>query len=175
MKALLAAWVLTLLLRGSPPERHKGEDEGDARARYAEIAESITIAALDAPRPIFLGRRPRSHSMALMAAVAVIESGLRADVDTGAKRGSRGECTVFQLMPTQPGDCDRWLVDRRLAADVAHERMMLSRGACLRARGREEIMLAAYASGSCDRGKEESAARVTLSLKWFRDVPPPPL
>lgn len=169
------AWVLSLFLVASPPDR-RPEPEEETRARYLEIAAHIVEVSLDAERPIFAtGARPRSRSMALLASVAVLESGLRADVDDGRKRGKAGECTVFQLMPIRKGDCDAWLSDRQLATVRAHELMRRSARACLRARGREDHMLAAYASGNCGGGLEESRARVSQALRWFRDRPPPAL
>jgi hypothetical protein len=172
--ATFVAWVLSILVAAAPPEKKAPEPEAEVLERYEAIATSIVEASFETTRPIFIGRSPRSHSMALMAAVAVVESGLRADVDRGEKRGTRGECTVFQLMPRQKGDCEAWLADRHLAAVTAHEMMARSRVACLKTRGASlDIMLAAYASGSCEAGLEESKARVTYGLRMYRDRPPP--
>lgn len=168
------AWVLSMLVSAVPIAKRAPEPAIEVQARYEEIAWSVADAAWDAPAPIVPGRMPRSRSMALMASVAVIESGLKLEIDNGTVRGALGECTVFQLMPHDPGDCDRWLNDRRAAAERAHDLMRRSAAACLKVRGGSlDVMLAAYASGSCDAGYAESRARVDYSSRLFRSHPPP--
>jgi hypothetical protein len=85
-----AALILTILAILVPPKAHKhgtGENEADARARYATIAEAISG---EADGDVRLG--------AFLMAVARHESTLRRDIHSGAKRGDGGHSwSLYQL------------------------------------------------------------------------------
>lgn len=83
------AWILSLLLYAAPPDRLDAmpgwtETPAARAARYQSIAEDVA-AVVYAPGAIVLygGPRARAHTAALLVAVAVLESGLAADVDLG--------------------------------------------------------------------------------------------
>lgn len=83
------AWVLSLLVLALPPDRvqaQPGWDEAPSarEARYLAIATDVA-AVVYAPgaRTLYAGPRGRARTAALLVAVAVLESGLAADVDLG--------------------------------------------------------------------------------------------
>ena len=91
------AWVLSLLILSVPPARlsaQPGWEETIAarEARYLAIATDVAavVYAPDA-RVLYAGPRGRARTAALLVAVAVLESGLAADVDIGpCYRGRNG-------------------------------------------------------------------------------------
>lgn len=94
---------------------------------------------------------------ALLLAIASLESGFRAEVDDGREKGDGGRaCTLWQL---QGEGCPV----RRDAARIALRKVRQSFAAC---RGNAPAdRLAAYASGSCDRGLEASRNRIALARR----------
>ena len=175
------AWILSLLLYAVPPERVAAapgwEQTPAARAaRYEAIAADVA-AVVYAPDAIVLyaGPRARAHTAALLVAVAVLESGLAADVD-------RGPC--YRGRDGRGPRCDRgrafglWQVhapevegDRRAAARAALRLMRSSLGWAA-ARGREVGWDAAtvaahrldvYAGGGSAVAHRLGAARLALA------------
>jgi hypothetical protein len=138
----MIAWILSLLLAAVPPGRVPERESAEAgAARYQAIAEDIAATTSS------------KRTAALLVAVAVHESGLRLDVDTGATRGDGGRaCGLWQLQGTS---CD---LPRREQAGIALARVQRSFRAC--SGNDDRFRLAAYASGSCDKGWPESAAMV---------------
>jgi hypothetical protein len=136
------SWILALLLAAVPPGKVPARESAEAgAARYVSIAEDIAAVT-----------RERS-AQALLVAIAVHESGLRLDIDTGATLGDGGRAKgLWQLQGTPEG------LTRREQARIALGRVQRSFRAC--AGNAERFRLAAYASGSCDRGLAESAAMV---------------
>jgi hypothetical protein len=160
----MAAWIFALLIAVSPPGRVPARETLEAgEARYHAIAEDVAAVVAEAP-PVFGGARGREQTAALLVAVAALESGLRLDVDTGAKRGALRELGMWQLMPPGP-------TTRREQAALALERMRRSFAACHASPVAER--LAAYTSGSCSRGLTESRARVDLARRLVARHPPP--
>lgn len=175
------AWILSLLTLALPPDRlaaEPGWHEAPAarEARYQAIAADVAavVYAPDAP-VLYAGPRARAHTAALLVAVAVLESGLAADVDLGpCYRGRDG----------RGPRCDRgrayslWQVhdpavegDRRAAARAALRRLRSS-WAWAAARGREVGWDAAtvathrldiYAGGGSAVAHRLGAARLALA------------
>lgn len=94
------AWILSLLVLALPPDRVQtmpGWEETPAarEARYLAIATDVAAVAYAPTAPVlYAGPRARAHTAALLVAVAVLESGLAADVDAGpCYRGRDGRST----------------------------------------------------------------------------------
>ena len=83
------AWILSLLVLALPPDRVQampGREETLAarEARYLSIATDVAAVVYAPASPVlYAGSRARAHTAALIIAVAVLESGLAADVDAG--------------------------------------------------------------------------------------------
>jgi len=174
------AWILSLLTLALPPERiaaMPGWEETPAarEARYSEIATDIA-AVVYAPDAVVLyaGPRARAHTAALLVAVAVLESGLAADVD-------RGPC--YRGRDGRGPRCDRgrafglWQVhdravqgDRRAAARAALRLMRGSFGVAVgmgRDRGWDAATVAAHRldvyAGTGPAAHRLGAARLALA------------
>lgn len=161
----LAMAIMAIMVQVAPPGRQApaaaAETADEARTRYAAIALDIaTVVQDEAPLP----GMTRQQTALVMAATSYAESGWRRDVDTGAKRGPAGDCTIFQLHAGVREGCPALLADRRKAAGVALRMMRQSFRAC--ARNKPEHRLAAYASGTCGRGWRESKVRLDLARRW---------
>lgn len=143
----MTAWILALIVSLAPPGMTPWrESEAAELERYTEIATDIEAVAGNA------------REGALLVAIAYHESGFRLDVDSLATRGDGGRaCGLWQLQAA----CGT----RREQAAEALRKARQSMRAC-RARPFRD-RLAAYASGSCDRGIPESRALVD---SWQRLV-----
>lgn len=140
----MSAWIFALLLAVVPPGQHPRETYDAAVHRYASIADDVASVTND------------RRTAALLVAIAVHESGLRADVDTGETLGDGGRARGLWQLQDVPSD-----LSRAEQASVALARVQRSFRAC----GSGRYALAAYASGSCARGLPESAAIVD---SWHR-------
>lgn len=141
----MTAWLLSLMLALVPPGKVPARESAEAGfARYQDIAADIASVTND------------RRTAALLVAIAVHESGLRLDVDTGATLGDGGRARgLWQLQGVAPE------LSRAEQARTALARVQRSFRAC----GAGRYGLAAYASGSCSRGLPESAAIVD---SWHR-------
>lgn len=194
------AWILSLLTLALPPDRIAAEpgwhETPAAReARYQAIAADVAAVVYEPGAPVlYAGPRARAHTAALLVAVAVLESGLAADVDLGpcyrgrdgrgprCDRGRSASCWQIRL---EPGERTRegWtqadlFADRRKAIRVALRLMRGSFGLA-RARGRldnmspaeiETRLLDSYAGPA---GHKLGAARLKLADKLFAKFTPP--
>lgn len=158
------AWLLTIMLAVAPPGRTPWRESEEAgRARYMEIAADIETVVAAEP-PMFSGAHGRELTGLLVLAIAVHESGLRLDVDTGATRGGGKDVCLMQLRGFRP-------TDRR---DCLREGLRLARksfAACAGKPLRER--LAAYASGSCTSGLVESRSMIDAWGRWSARWPAP--
>lgn len=152
----LAAKLVAVMLAFTPAARAKVEPLDEQLVRYEAIAEAIDSVATG----------PREA--ALLLAIAVHESGLRRDIDLAEVRGAAGECGAWQLMPPSKKTPCSMFGDRAAQAKRALDLARRSIGKC----GHGEVMLAAYASGSCDRGLEESRSMVLLARRFFSRLEP---
>ena len=105
----MVQWLVALLVAVCPPGKVPERETRDAALiRYESIAEDI-LAEVHAA-PLYSGLRGEAASAALVAAVAIHESGLRLDVDEGLTRGEGQDL----------------LADRQRAARVALHMMRTS-------------------------------------------------
>jgi hypothetical protein len=173
----MVTWIFSLLVFLAPPEHRAAlpaypgwqETAGQRAARYQSIAEDIAAVATD----------PREH--ALLVAVAYHESGFAPDVDLGpCYRGPRNDsprcdgglaASMWQIRASHE-ERQELFADRRRAAARALGAMRRSAKHCALKHGRE-AGLRAYASGSCERGVEESRVMVRLTLRLLAVRPPP--
>lgn len=137
----MADWLLALILTYRP-------DPNPADAtRYAAIAGDIA-AVIDETRP------PQPESLALTTlAIAIHESGLRAEVDDGRERGGGIDVCLMQIR-TNKRRADQLAADRRECLRVGIRIARGSLSACASSPWADR--LAAYASGRCDAGRKES-------------------
>lgn len=155
----MSDWLLALILTYRPDP-----NPADA-ARYASIAEDIA-AVIDEIRP------PQPESLALTTlAIAIHESGLRAEVDDGRVRGNGTDVCLMQIR-TNKRRADELAADRRECLRVG---MRIARGSLSACSSSPWVdRLAAYASGRCDAGREASReimgirARLSDRLSFLR-------
>ena len=174
-------WILALLTYAAPPDRLSDampgwEESPEARrARYEAIAADIaaTVYAPDAPA-LYGGARGRAHTAALLVAVAVLESGLAADVDRGpCYRGRDGRgprCDSGRAYSLWQVHDASVAGDRRKAAARA---LRIMRSSFAWAHGtrdynwspaeREVHRLDAYAGGTNARAHRLAAARLAFA------------
>lgn len=144
----MADWLLALILTYRPDPT-----PADA-ARYASIAQDIA-AVIEETRP------PQPESLALTTlAIAIHESGLRAEVDDGRERGSGTDVCLMQIR-TNRKRADQLAADRRECLRVG---MRIARGSLSACRHLPwNDRLAAYASGTCDAGR--AASREIMGIR----------
>ncbi len=185
--APVSAWILALILSLT---RHAGElpaypgwAETDVQrlARYQSIADDIATVVLDPEeQPIVGGPHARAKTAAQLVAIASMESGFAPDADVGPcfrgldGRGPRCDggraASVFQLHAGRHGTVAELFADRPRAVRAALHLVQRSVRACLT--DGPEAALRIYAAGSCDRGREASAARVKLARRLLYSFPP---
>lgn len=152
---MTSSWLLALLLAAAPPGRVPMRETAEAgELRYQSIADDIGQAT----------REPRTQ--ALLAAIAVHESGLRLDVDLGLTRGDAGRAVGLWQLQGVSAD-----LPRAEQARVALRRVQQSFKAC--ASSLERFRLAAYTSGSCSKGWPESAAIIDSWQRLLAGHPAP--
>lgn len=183
----MSAWILALILSltqhaGELPA-YPGWAETDAQrlARYRSIADDIATVVLDPEeQPIVGGSHGRAKTAAQLVAIAAMESGFAPDADVGPcfrgldGRGPRCDggraASIFQLHSGRGGTVAELFADRSRAVRAALGLVRRSARACL-ADG-PDAALRVYSSGSCDRGRDASAARVKLARRLLFSFPP---
>jgi hypothetical protein len=164
----LSDWLLVAMLVWNPPSEHAftGETYDGAVGRYRALATLAAETALsEAPLPGLT----RENGALLQVSVGSFESGgWAADVERCARGGDSGRSwTVWGLWGPKARVC----ADPRLAAQTAYDRLRTSLERC--ASLPAEHRLAAYASGSCGRGRLESAHRWHRFTEWVAAHPFP--
>jgi hypothetical protein len=174
---------------------HAKETKEEALKRYNALATDLVSTVYDPDiRPLFSGSNGRSRTLAIVLGIMFWETGFRRDVDFGLGahgRGDRGKSwCLMQLhigvgrtapwnwrlnrpaMPTdllddvQPGFSGPELVSNRKVCIT--EGLKVVRGSFAACKKLPlEHRLSAYASGSCDKGREKSKERVNTGIKWF--------
>jgi hypothetical protein len=182
-----AAWILSLLVYLAPPDKLAAlpqlpgwhETAAQKLERYGSIAADVGAVAEE------LEPKSPRRAAVLLVALAFMEGGLAADVDTGpcyrpllsSPRCDGGAAfSLWQIRLGAGSTSEGWTGadlqgDRRKAARVALRMAWRSIRACSR-RG-HDAGLRAYASGSCDRGQEASAARLDLARRLLQRFPAP--
>ncbi len=176
------AWLFALMMAFVPPDRSitipsHPETVQQRTQRYRSIAHDIVLEVQAQPKP--LPGLSRRQTMALVLAVGIGESGLAPDADYGPcyREGLyRGRCdagrsvTMWQLMLPRKLH-KQYFGDRRQAIRYAMRIMRLSMQACRHREMRHR--LAAYCSGSCNKGGQGSAARWGLFVNLLNWKPKP--
>lgn len=144
----MSDWLLALILTYRPDPT-----PADA-ARYASIAQDIA-AVIEETQP------PQPEALALTTlAIAIHESGLRAEVDDGRERGSGIDVCLMQIR-TSKRRADQLAADRRECLRVG---MRLARGSLsMCSHLPMSDRLAAYASGRCEAGR--AASREIMGIR----------
>ena len=138
----MSDWLLALILLYRP------EPTPEDATRYASIAADLAAVVEETEEP------ENEESIALTAlAIAIHESGLRAEVDDGRVRGSGTDVCLMQIRTTRR-HADRLAADRRECLRTGVRLARASLAACRRSPWADR--LAAYASGRCDAGQKAS-------------------
>ena len=163
----LAEWLLAAALAFAPPEKAKQfpgfeETPAQARARYASIAADIDTAAG--------GDKAKA---ALLLAIALGESGLAKDVDSGTcyrigayrSRCDAGTSHSLWQVKAYGITAAELKTDRLKAAKKALALAQSSLGSCRALDPRDG--LSQYATGSCKAGVASAQARFDLWGKVY--------
>ncbi len=198
----MISWVMSLILASAVlPVPGRWEGEAERSARYRAIAEDVLAVAYDPQeRPAFDGPLGRAKSASVMLAVASFESGFRRDVDLGegpdggngpawclmqielGRKGRKGKTPLrialdddgsyrFTRNPGEGYGGEDLVKDRRACLRVGLRLIRSSLNACRYLPVHER--LSAYASGSCDRGKQASRTRLGRGYRWIASKPAP--
>ena len=176
------------------------ETAEEATERFALIArDSFEVAFDEAEPPLFPGKDGRLKTWATLLSVASFESSFRFDVDAGKGKHSKGDHgQSWCLMQVKLGPAVKGKTKGRINLETPYARfttvesdgvggedLVQDRKACFRA-GLHlmrtsfsmckslplEDRLAAYASGSCDKGRQSSRWRVGKALRWVSSTKP---
>jgi hypothetical protein len=185
MHKLFIPWLVAVITSWAPPGRPQmtypdaTETAEEAVARYRSIAsDALDVAYDESEAPLFGGAewRARADTALMLLAVALKESGFRKDVDTGLGKMAKGDggrsVCLMQInvgTGTVPVDgvigtwgADTLLQDRKNCFRAALHLMRRSFRQC---QGGSDLRLAAYASGSCDKGHQASQNRMRAFLR----------
>lgn len=178
--ALARQWIVAFISKVSFPGRktyftHAQETREEALVRYGEIANDLLAAVYDPDvKPLFSGPLGRARTISLMLGVMFWETGFRRDVDFGLGKHARGDngrsWCLMQINigsgKTASGFTGEDLVKNRRAC--FQEGLRVIRGSFSACRRLPlEHRLSAYASGSCDKGRDKSRQRVHTGMQWF--------
>lgn len=178
------AWLLALMLQFVPPDRSlqvpsHPETVQQRTDRYRDIARDIRAVVFD-PETKVLPGLTRRKTAALVLAVAIGESGLARDVDLGPcyREGPKWvlRCDsgiavgLWQVQIPLHQQAPYWL-DRQLLLRLAYKKLRQSFRLCRHLA--PCYRLAAYGSGSCDRGRKLAASRWGLFRRLLRARPLP--
>jgi len=190
-----STWILSLLMFVAPPERlaalpsYPGwaETAAERTGRMQSIADDIAAVVADVDeQPIVGGHQGRARTAALLVAIGSLESGYAPDADKGpCWRGLDGKSTrcdgglavsAWQIRVGAGRTAEGYsredlFADRKKAIRTALHLVRRSVNACRREAPLHR--LAAFASGSCSRGHQASAARVQLAQHLLAALPPP--
>lgn len=144
----MADWLLALILLYRP------EPTTEDAARYASIASDIAAVVEET------GAREQDSLALTTLAIAIHESGLRAEVDDGRVRGSGTDVCLMQIR-TSKRRADQLAADRRECLRTGLRIVRGSLSACRHLPW--EDRLAAYASGTCDAGR--AASREIMGIR----------
>ncbi len=185
----MTEWLLAMLVAAAPPERAATEEAfpgwaetaEERKARYQAIADDAHAVVFDkATRPLFGGPHGRARTGALLLAVAYHESGLKKDVDVGpCYRGKSGKSTrcdsgrsacLMQIKVADGKTPEGWtqadlFADRKKCFRAGLRLLRSSMGLCKHLPLKHR--LAAYASGSCEKGHAGSEALITLAERFM--------
>ena len=176
--------------------KHAEETKAEALVRYDAIADALVSVVYDPEvKPLFAGPHGRAQTASVILGVVLWETAFRKDVDFALGkhgRGDNGESWCLMQIKVGEGKTADWnirlnrpavktdppedilsgytgqqlVADRKLCIAEGLKIMRGSFGACKQLPVEER--LSAYASGSCDKGREKSKQRVGTGMKWFQ-------
>jgi hypothetical protein len=171
MIELVTTWLVGAMVAWVPiPPQHDLD-----RARYESIAHDIATVALDASEePVFAGDLGRERTALLMAAIASLESGYRADVDDGRTTGDHGQSFCIMQVRVLGKTDEGWtgkdiIADRTKCLRAGLHRMRTSFTWC-----KEHAVddrLAGYTVGTCRDNEHLSRDRVQRAKAYFLRSP----
>lgn len=176
------------------------ETPEQAVERYSAIArDAFEIAFDEAEPPLYSGKDGRVKTWATLLSVASFESSFRSDVETGIGKHAKGDHgQSWCLMQIKMGPAVKGKTKTRVNLDTPYARftqveadgiggedLVSDRKSCFKAALHimrtsfsmckslpVEERLAAYASGTCDKGKQSSRWRVGKAFKWVKSTKP---
>jgi hypothetical protein len=186
--SMMTEWLLAIIVSAASPERAATEDAfpgwaetvAERKERFTSIASDLEAFVFDEKtRPVFGGDHGRARTAALVLAVAYHESGFMKDVDIGpcyrGKSGQSARCDSGKsacLMQIRIADGktpegytrEELFKDRRKCFEAGLRLLRSSLGMCKHLPLKHR--LAAYASGSCDKGLDGSERLMALADKF---------
>ena len=179
---IAAAWITSILTALAPVQMdglkdHEGPSE--RTARIESIAADIATVVYDPEEnPIFMGPRAREQTAAVVSTFAAEEGmNLAASVDTGKRMGDNGRSyCIMQINVGRGKTPEGWtgsdlIEDRKKCIRAGLHALRRSYWACKKNPERERF--AAYASGSCDKGRDISKRRYDRAMRHLHLAPPP--
>jgi hypothetical protein len=172
----LAAYVLSAMTAWVAPKTHP-EGEAAAVVRYTQIADDIAAVALDPKeKPAFEGDDGRIKTALLLASIASLESGYRADIDQGRTRGDHGVSWCLVQVQVWGTTAEGWtgrdlVADRTKCLKAGLHRIHTSFAMC--AGWPIENRLSGYTIGTCKK-EWTSRTRTHRALAWLHDHPVEP-
>jgi len=176
------------------------ESAEQAQERYESIAKDAFEVVFDDQEPaLFKGKNGKLKTWATLLSVAHFESSFRDDVDRGIGTKSRGDHgQSWCLMQIKLGKAVKGKTNTRINLDTPYakfttkmdegfggEDLVQDRKLCFKAALHvmrtsfsmckalpEDERLAAYASGTCDKGRQSSRWRVGKALRWVSQGAP---
>lgn len=176
------------------------ESPEEAQTRYEYIAKDAFEVAFDPVEPpLYRGKDGRVKTWATILSVAHFESSFRKDVDLGEGQKAKGDHgQSWCLMQVKLGKEVKGKTKGRVNLDTPYARfttvegngfggedLVADRKMCFRAALHimrtsmamckalpEEDRLAAYASGTCDKGRQSSRWRYGKAIRWIKSTKP---
>jgi len=169
MIELVTTWLVGAMVAWVPMQRDVD------RARYESIASDIAAVALDGTEePVFAGEVGREKTALLMAAIASLESGYRADVDDGRTTGDHGQSFCVMQVRVLGKTGEGWtgpdlIADRKKCLRAGLHRIRTSFTWCKD--HAVDDRLAGYTVGTCRDNEHLSRDRVQRAKAYFLRTP----
>ena len=167
----IVAWLVAAMTAWAPP----GPNDG---ARYEAIARDILTVALDPEEPaLFDEADGRARTALVLASFAAAESGgFLVDVDSGKRRGSRGNVCMMQVGVGAHGTAEGWtakdLIESRPRCVRAGLHLLHdSTQTCRANKGADRF--SAYTHGRCVANNDITRFRVGRAQAWIKKHPMP--
>lgn len=169
MLELVTTWLVGAMIAWMPPQR-----DAD-RVRYESIAKDMVAVAYDPNEaPVFTGDAGRAKTALLMASIASLESGYRADVDDGRTTGDHGQSFCLMQVRVVGKTAEGWtgrdlVSDRKKCFRAALKRIRISFEWCKD--HAVDDRLSGYTVGTCRDGEPLSRNRVGRAKVYWSHTP----
>jgi hypothetical protein len=169
MIEMVTTWLVGAMIAWVPP-LHDSD-----RVRYESIAKDLVAVAFDAQeQPVFTGDGGRAKTALLMASIASVESGDRADVDDGRVTGDHGRSFCLMQVQVVGKTAEGWTgqdltSDRKKCFRAALKRIRISFDWCKD--HAIEDRLAGYTSGLCRDGEQLARNRFWRARNYWSKTP----